>query len=103
MINPLSHAWDLPLVHQESATTDPTQHPAHASVPIAIQLESVGKAYGEHKVLTDVSLTVQQGERIVICGPSGSGKSTLRCGPTLLPRSGVKSAWCFRRSISLRI
>ncbi|MFJ5296530.1 amino acid ABC transporter ATP-binding protein [Pseudomonas sp. NPDC088368] len=32
------------------------------------------------KVLDSVNLTVERGERIVICGPSGSGKSTLiRC------------------------
>lgn len=31
-------------------------------------------------MLRDINLTVQNGERIVICGPSGSGKSTLiRC------------------------
>jgi general L-amino acid transport system ATP-binding protein len=31
-------------------------------------------------VLRDINMTVQRGERIVICGPSGSGKSTLiRC------------------------
>jgi general L-amino acid transport system ATP-binding protein len=31
-------------------------------------------------VLKDINLTVNKGERIVICGPSGSGKSTLiRC------------------------
>jgi general L-amino acid transport system ATP-binding protein len=38
------------------------------------------KWYGDFHVLTDINLTVQKGERIVICGPSGSGKSTLiRC------------------------
>jgi ABC-type polar amino acid transport system ATPase subunit len=45
-----------------------------------IVLEKVCKYFGEFKALSDVSLTVQKGERIVVCGPSGSGKSTMiRC------------------------
>ncbi len=48
--------------------------------PPAIILEQVNKWYGALHVLRDVSLTVAQKERVVICGPSGSGKSTLiRC------------------------
>jgi ABC-type polar amino acid transport system ATPase subunit len=45
-----------------------------------IVADGVGKSFGDFKALTDVSLTVHQGERVVVCGPSGSGKSTLiRC------------------------
>ena len=45
-----------------------------------IQLSSVNKWFGDVHVLRDIDLTIQQGERMVICGPSGSGKSTLiRC------------------------
>ncbi len=45
-----------------------------------IEATHVSKWYGAFQVLTDISLTVRKGERIVICGPSGSGKSTLiRC------------------------
>ncbi|MGV6871869.1 amino acid ABC transporter ATP-binding protein [Pseudochelatococcus sp. B33] len=45
-----------------------------------IDVRNVSKWYGAFRVLTDVSMTVERGERIVICGPSGSGKSTLiRC------------------------
>ena len=45
-----------------------------------IVLENVCKYFGEFKALNDVNLTVQKGERIVVCGPSGSGKSTMiRC------------------------
>jgi general L-amino acid transport system ATP-binding protein len=47
---------------------------------VAIELVGVHKWFGEFHVLKDINLTVNSGERIVICGPSGSGKSTLiRC------------------------
>ncbi|MFT5549968.1 MAG: general L-amino acid transport system ATP-binding protein [Gammaproteobacteria bacterium] len=45
-----------------------------------IELKGVHKWYGDFHVLKDINITVQKGERIVICGPSGSGKSTtIRC------------------------
>ncbi|MDE0944655.1 MAG: amino acid ABC transporter ATP-binding protein [Alphaproteobacteria bacterium] len=47
---------------------------------VAIQITAMHKWYGSFHVLKDINLTVNQGERIVVCGPSGSGKSTLiRC------------------------
>ncbi len=47
---------------------------------VAIQITAMNKWYGSFHVLRDINITVQRGERIVICGPSGSGKSTLiRC------------------------
>ena len=47
---------------------------------IAIQIQNMNKWFGSFHVLRDIDLTVNRGERIVVCGPSGSGKSTLiRC------------------------
>ncbi len=47
---------------------------------VAIEVINMNKWYGSFHVLRDINLTVNRGERIVICGPSGSGKSTLiRC------------------------
>ena len=46
----------------------------------AVEVSEVDKWFGNFQALRKVSLTIGQGERIVICGPSGSGKSTLiRC------------------------
>ena len=50
------------------------------SEEVAISIQGMHKWFGEFHVLKDINLTVNRGERIVICGPSGSGKSTLiRC------------------------
>jgi len=51
-----------------------------------IELRHVHKWYGTYHALKDVSLTVNRGERVVVCGPSGSGKSTMiRCINRLEP------------------
>jgi glutamate/aspartate transport system ATP-binding protein len=42
-----------------------------------IEVDSVSKWFGEHRVLTECSTAVARGEIVVVCGPSGSGKSTL--------------------------
>ena len=46
-------------------------------VRAAGELRSVNKWYGNHRVLTDVSLRIGRGEIVALIGRSGSGKSTV--------------------------
>ncbi|MDB2389856.1 amino acid ABC transporter ATP-binding protein [Alphaproteobacteria bacterium] len=45
-----------------------------------ISLRNINKFFGSFQALNDVSIDIDIGKKVVICGPSGSGKSTLiRC------------------------
>lgn len=53
---------------------------------IVISFSKVNKWFGEFHVLNDITLHIDPGEVVVVCGPSGSGKSTLiRCINRLEP------------------
>ena len=60
--------------------TEPTAAELAVSDVEMIRISEMHKWYGQFHVLKNINLTVNKGERIVVCGPSGSGKSTLiRC------------------------
>ena len=62
------------------ATPDAAPATSNISVrrgdPLVV-VTDVQKHYGDFQALTDIDLTVNRGEVVVVIGPSGSGKSTL--------------------------
>jgi heme exporter protein A len=78
----------------------------------ALDLERLARHYGEREALSDVSLSLQAGQTLVVFGPNGAGKTTLlRVLATLLrPHSGSarvlghalpSEAWAVRGRIGL--
>ena len=59
-------------------------------IPVALEVSTICKSFGQHKVLKGISLTAREHDVIAILGSSGSGKSTfLRCINLLeMPDSG---------------
>lgn len=52
--------------------------PVAKSNPDALfRLDNVSFSVGQHQILTNVSLTLSQGEMVSLIGPNGAGKSTL--------------------------
>ena len=41
-----------------------------------IRLDNIGKSYGDHEVLSDISLSIKENEFVTLLGPSGCGKTT---------------------------
>lgn len=41
-----------------------------------IRLENVAKSYEDKEIIHNISLTIEEGEFLVLVGPSGCGKTT---------------------------
>ncbi|HYM55606.1 MAG TPA: heme ABC exporter ATP-binding protein CcmA, partial [Solirubrobacteraceae bacterium] len=78
----------------------------------ALQVEGLARHYGEREALSDVSLSLAEGQTLVVFGPNGAGKTTLlRVLATLLrPHAGRVSvlgsalpgqAWAVRGRVGL--
>ncbi len=63
--------------------------PCLRSGDFPIICDGVGKAYGQHTVFSDVTLTIRRGEKVAFVGKNGEGKSTLvKCIMGEIPFTG---------------
>lgn len=51
--------------------------PAPRSGSYPIVTDSLGKAYGDHRVFSNVSMTIERGDKVAFVGRNGEGKSTM--------------------------
>jgi len=58
-----------------------------------LTIKNLSKKYGGNVIFQDLSLTVNEGDTIVIIGPSGTGKSTLLRCVNLLTRPNEGQIW----------
>ncbi|MBE1514694.1 ABC transporter ATP-binding protein [Nesterenkonia halotolerans] len=81
MILPASTLTEDDVSAKGAATDSSGASPVASSRPgytsLDVRLSGVGRSFGDHTVLRDVSLTVAPGEVLAILGSSGCGKSTL--------------------------
>jgi ATPase components of ABC transporters with duplicated ATPase domains len=54
-----------------------TLDPGERSGKLVAELIDVGKSFGERRIVKDLSLRLQRGDRLGLIGPNGAGKSTL--------------------------
>lgn len=67
---------------------------------VMAELEHVSIFYGEQQACSDVSFTVNQGERIALTGPNGSGKSSIL---KLIRGEALAFTGTFRKGSQLKV
>ena len=65
---------EIPVEEQAIHFSFPQPAPSGRTV---VEVQGLGKSYGEKQVLSEVSFTIDRGDRVALVGVNGAGKSTL--------------------------
>ena len=65
---------DAPVENEEFTLRLPK---ATESAERVIILDDLAVGYGDHRIVSDITMTLMRGEKVAILGPNGSGKTTL--------------------------
>ena len=75
----------------DRSSVKPTDAAAHRRM---IELQNVTKYFGDFPAITDISFTVERGERVGFLGPNGAGKSTtMKIVTGFMPPSEGRLRW----------
>lgn len=74
--------------------------PLHYHTSKLVEFDNVSIFYGEKAACTEVSLTIERGDRIALCGKNGSGKSSLL---KLICGEQINYTGSFRKGSQLKI
>lgn len=67
---------DAPTLPASIPQNAPALEP-NSATPLSLQLKQVCKSYAERRILSDINLDIQHGDKIALVGESGAGKTTL--------------------------
>jgi len=67
----------IELEEEDSAALKINFPPAPRSGKVVVEAKNITKTYGNHKVLNDIDLTIESGDKIAFVGRNGEGKTTL--------------------------
>lgn len=71
--------WDSPALEGSAPVSAASSSPTAGAdeAPAGVEVQDLVVSYGDHRVLSDLSLTIPAGHVAAVLGPSGSGKTTL--------------------------